>query len=94
MKKRNLERKEAIALNYDADIESAPKVVAKGKGKIAESILEKAIEHGVPIKEDPALTELLGELEINQTIPEELFQAVAEVFAFIYHADQEFNQNK
>ena len=82
-------RKEAIALSYDSNAGDAPKVVAKGKGKIAENILAKAKEHEVPIQQDASLVELLGQLDINQSIPEELYQAVAEVFAFIYKVDQE-----
>jgi len=81
-------RKEAIALTYDSETLSAPKVIAKGKGKTAENILEKAKKLNIPIQEDPSLTELLGKLEINESIPEELYQAVAEVFAFIYKMDQ------
>lgn len=81
-------RKEAIALTYDSETSSAPKVIAKGKGKTAENILEKAKELNIPIQEDPSLTELLGKLEINAAIPEELYQAVAEVFAFIYIMDK------
>ncbi|WP_163101480.1 EscU/YscU/HrcU family type III secretion system export apparatus switch protein [Peribacillus alkalitolerans] len=82
-------RKSAIALGYESSKDSAPKVLAKGKGKIAENILEIAKENGVTIQEDPSLVELLGKLEINQTIPEELYQAVAEVFAFIYKLDKQ-----
>ena len=82
-------RKEAIALTYKPGLSDAPTVVAKGKGKIAENILEKAKEHSVPIQEDASLVELLGSLDINQSIPEELYQAVAEVFAFVYRVDKE-----
>lgn len=81
-------RKEAVALSYNPDEADAPKVVAKGKGKIAENILSKASEHNVPIQEDPSLLELLGQLDINESIPEELYQAVSEVFAYVYHLDQ------
>ncbi|MGN7478545.1 EscU/YscU/HrcU family type III secretion system export apparatus switch protein [Solibacillus silvestris] len=81
-------RKEAIALSYDPQKSNGPTVVAKGKGKIAENILEQATMHDVPIYEDPNLVELLGQLDLNTSIPEELYQAVAEVFAFIYHLDE------
>lgn len=79
-------RQEAIALSYSPE-EGAPKVIAKGKGKIAESILEKAQTHNIPIHEDPNLVQMLGQLDLNETIPENLYQAVAEVFAFIYRLD-------
>lgn len=81
-------RKEAIALSYNPTETIGPIVKAKGKGKIAENILEKAKEHDIPIYEDPNLVQLLGQLDMNEAIPEELYQAVAEVFAFIYHLDQ------
>lgn len=81
-------RKQAIALKYDPTVSSGPIVAAKGKGKIAEEILAKASEAEVPIYEDPSLVEVLGQLDLNTAIPEELYQAVAEVFAFIYHLDQ------
>ncbi|KAB2337493.1 type III secretion system protein [Cytobacillus depressus] len=82
-------RKEAVALTYDKNGLDAPYVSAKGKGLIAENILAKAKEHDIPVQEDPSLLELLGKLNINEQIPEELYEAVAEVFAFIYKADQE-----
>lgn len=88
MNEENLRRKEAIALTYKPDSENAPVVLAKGKGKIAENILKKAQENHIPIQEDPSLVSLLGQLDINESIPEELYQAVAEVFAFIYRVDQ------
>lgn len=90
-------RKEAIALSYDPQKNNGPTIVAKGKGKIAENILEKAAMHEVPVYEDPNLVELLGQLDLNTSIPEELYQAVAEVFAFIYHLDEKqklTNKNK
>lgn len=88
MSEKKFIRKEAIALSYDPQKSSGPTVVAKGKGKIAENILEQASLHDVPVYEDPNLVELLGQLDLNTSIPEELYQAVAEVFAFIYHLDE------
>jgi len=88
MNEERLTRKEAVALTYKPDAENAPVILAKGKGKIAENILQKALENHVPIQEDPSLVSLLGRLDINESIPEELYQAVAEVFAFIYRVDQ------
>ncbi|MEH7122873.1 EscU/YscU/HrcU family type III secretion system export apparatus switch protein [Bacillus sp. JJ1773] len=93
-KQNNVHRKEAVALTYDKNGVDAPYVSAKGKGLIAESILAKASEHDIPVQEDPSLLELLGKLNINEQIPEELYEAVAEVFAFIYKADKEAGKNK
>lgn len=87
-------RKKAVALKYDHHKNGAPRVAATGKGMTAENILQKAEEHNVPIVEDSSLVELLGKLDINQTIPEELYQAVAEVFAYIYKTDQSVAQKK
>jgi flagellar biosynthesis protein len=86
MKKKD-EPIKAIALSYDQNKESAPKVIAKGKGLIAKEILETAKEHHVHVHEDPALVELLTKLEIHQQIPDELYEAVAEIFAFVYTLD-------
>lgn len=84
----NNKRTKAIALRYDQDQGYAPKVTATGKGLIADNIIEKAKENNVPILEDASLVEILATLNINEAIPEELYQAVAEVFAFVYHADR------
>lgn len=95
MKNQDMEpRKEAVALTYDKYRKDVPRVVAKGKGLIAEEILERAKEHDIPVQEDASLVELLGKLNINEKIPEELYQAVAEVFAFIYRADKNAGSNK
>jgi flagellar biosynthesis protein len=90
--KRNVNRKEAIALSYSHQHYDAPTVTAKGKGIIAENIIEKAQENGVPIQEDPSLVELLSKLHLNEKIPEDLYAAVAEVFAFIYKMDKKYGE--
>jgi flagellar biosynthesis protein len=89
----NKKMKQAVALSYDATIQSAPKVVAKGKGMVAANIIEKAKEHHLPIQEDASLVELLSQLQINETIPEQLYEAVAEVFAFIYNVDRQHSKS-
>ncbi|SFA74278.1 MULTISPECIES: EscU/YscU/HrcU family type III secretion system export apparatus switch protein [unclassified Bacillus (in: firmicutes)] len=85
-------RREAVALGFQPERGDAPKVLARGKGLIADQIIDKAKENNVPIQEDPSLVGLLSELDINQSIPEELYQAVAEVFAFIYRSDREMQK--
>lgn len=89
MSEKPFKRKEAVALSYVPEKGDAPRVTAKGKGQIADNILAKAKEHGVPIQEDPSLVELLGQLELNETIPEQLYQAVSEVLAYVYRLDRE-----
>lgn len=83
-------RKKAVALQYDQSKDSAPKVTASGSGYVAENILERAKKHNVPVQEDETMVELLAQLDINEKIPEELYRAVAEVFAYIYQADKDF----
>jgi flagellar biosynthesis protein len=79
--------KKTVALQYDdKQAESAPKVVAKGSGEIAEKILEKAAESNVPVYEDKALVEVLSEIELEREIPPELYKAVAEILAWVYKA--------
>lgn len=90
----NNNRKKAAALRYNHNLEYAPKVAASGQGHLADTIIEKAKVHNVPILEDTSLVELLAELNINETIPEELYQAVAEVFAFVYQIDQQIGTEK
>lgn len=85
------ERKKAVALGYDPARDPAPVVKGKGYGEIAHAMIEKAREHDIPIKEDAALVELLDRVELGYVIPEDLFQAVAEVFAFIYQLDKKVN---
>ncbi len=74
----------AAALKYRHGEDRAPAVVAKGTGALAEKILETAREHGIPIREDKTLVEILSSLDLYQEIPPELYRAVAEILAFVY----------
>ena len=74
----------AAALKYDRRHSNAPILLAKGEGILAEKIVEVAKEHGIPVLEDPTLVELLVKLEPGEEIPEELYEAVARVLAFVY----------
>jgi len=80
--------KKAVALKYSPDQSKAPTIVAKGKGQIAETIMKKAQENGVAIQEDASLVEVLSKLELDQEIPPELYNLVAEILTFIYRSDQ------
>lgn len=93
MSKRDKHIKEAVALTYDEDIHPAPKLVAKGKNDVADEIIRIANENNIPVQEDATLVSLLSELEINETIPEELYEVVAEIFAFIYNIEKEMNES-
>lgn len=79
----------AVALKYDPDKDSAPKVTAKGKGYIARKIIELAREKGIPVREDPDLLELLYTIELNEEIPPELYKIIAEVLSLIYKVNNE-----
>lgn len=80
--------KKAVALKYDPTQSDAPRVAAKGKGLLADKILETAKENGIPIQEDPALVEVLSKLDLDQQIPPELYNLVAEILTFIYRSDK------
>lgn len=77
----------AAALKYDPSTNSAPKILAKGKGKVAEAIIAKAKEYDIPLFANEALVESLVGLEIDSEIPQELYQAVVEVFVWLAKAD-------
>ncbi len=82
--------KKAAALNYDQARNMAPRVVAKGKGYIAEQIIRVARESDVPLLEDRNLANVLEALELETEIPPELYRAVAEVLVFIYRLNGKF----
>jgi len=74
----------AVALKYDGTKDKAPRVVAKGRGTIAEKIIDIANQHHVPLYEDKNLIQILEALDLETEIPPDLYRAVAEVLAFIY----------
>ena len=84
----------AAAIKYDGKKDAAPKVTAKGRGLVAEKIIELARKHDVPIMSDPALVQILSKLEINDHIPEELYRAVAEILAFVYSVNTNWREKQ
>ncbi len=74
----------AAAIKYDSTSANAPKVTARGRGFVADKIIEKAEEFGIPIKNDPDLVQILSKLDVGTEIPVELYNAVAEILAFVY----------
>jgi len=92
-KNRNIEdtiinkSKTAVALSYDPE-EPAPKIVAAGKGYLADKIINKAIESNVPLHKDEVLAETLSRLELGSYIPPELYEVVAEILVFVDRMDQ------
>ena len=79
--------KEAVALRYDKNKEDAPRIVAKGKGFVAEQLLAIARRHAVPVYQNQTVTQLLMAVELDREIPPELYQAVANVLAYVYRLD-------
>jgi flagellar biosynthesis protein len=76
----------AIALTYEAG-DAAPRVVAKGRGLIAEEIIARARQHGVAVHESKELVALLMQVELDGDIPPELYRAVAELLAWLYRIE-------
>ena len=87
-KKKKTNKEKAVALSYDPS-ESVPKVIAKGEGIIARNIIEKGKEEDIVIYEDKNLVDSLIGLDINEKIPEELYEAVAEIIFYVYNLDIE-----
>lgn len=78
----------AVALEYERDTHNAPKVLATGRGVVAEKIMEVARENGVTIEANPMLAEALSGVPLDETIPRELYAAVAEVIGFVLRAQR------
>ncbi len=78
------ESPKAVALKYDREKDNAPRVIAKGRGQVAQKIIEVARAYNVPLHEDKNLIQILEALDLETEIPPELYRAVAEVLAFIY----------
>jgi flagellar biosynthesis protein len=83
--------KKAAALRYDQARDAAPRVVAKGRGKLAEKIVAVAQSNQIPLVQDENLMQMLDLLELDTQIPPELYQAVAEILAFVYRLNQEID---
>lgn len=81
-------RQEAVALRYASE-NGAPQVVAKGRGLLAEEIIERARVAGVYVHESPELVSLLMQVDLDERIPPELYVAVAELLAWLYRLEQE-----
>ena len=77
----------AVALRYDLDPNHVPKIIASGRGELAESILAAAFAAGVKVRQDADLTELLSAIEMGEDIPAEAFVAVAEVLRYVFEAN-------
>lgn len=79
--------KTAVAIAYEPG-ENAPKILATGKGEVAEKIIEKAKENDVPLYKDNKLADTLSKLKIGDAIPPELYEVVAEILVFVDDMDR------
>ncbi len=84
----------AVALRYDMDRDQAPRVIAKGRGHVAENILAVAQKSTIPVYQNKTLVNMLMALEIDREIPPELYRTIAEVMAYVYRIDKKANNNK
>ena len=85
------DRQTAIALKDSSGENSVPIVTAAGRGKIAEQILQIALENDIKVRTDADLAEMLAKIELDSPIPSEAFMAVAEVLSYVYRANGQAN---
>jgi len=85
---------QAVALKYDMERDSAPRVVAKGRGHVAENIMAAAQKNAVPVYQNKTLVNMLMALEIDREIPPELYRTIAEVMAYVYRIDKKAKKNQ
>lgn len=82
-------RQKAVALEYERGKDSAPRITATGQGHVAEQILQIAFAHGVKVREDADLVEILSVLDIDSVIPVEAYAAVGEILSYVYRANSQ-----
>lgn len=92
--RQRFKKNSAVSLKYQPESDAAPRITAKGKGKVAEKIIALAKEHHIYIHEDPDLIEVLSQLDINDEIPPDLYVVVAELLAFIYALNNDMSLHK
>lgn len=85
-------KKRAVAMRYQVEQDTAPRVIAKGRGIIAAKIVEIAEENGIAIYEDPDLVQVLSKIELNEFIPEELYRAVVEILVYVYTVNKRLDE--
>jgi flagellar biosynthesis protein len=93
-KEKRAPAQKAVALRYVPASDRAPKVTAKGSGLLAQKIIELAQKHGIPIKEDPVLIQVLSHLDLYQEIPPSIYVVVAEILAFVYSVNNRWRNSE
>lgn len=91
-KTKKREIKQAAALRYSPETDAAPKIIATGKGIVAEKIIEKAQEKDIPIYKDSNLAKTLSALGIGNEIPPEIYEVVAEILIFVGSVDKSYGE--
>jgi len=91
---RRAEPRRAVALTYDPASSDAPVVTAAGQGAVAEEIIRRAREAGVPVTEDPRLAAVLSQIDVGRVIPPELYQVIAEVLAYVYRLEDRVSKRR
>lgn len=84
----------AVALQYERGVDEAPRIVATGKGTLAEQILAIADAQGIKVRKDADLIEILSTLDVDSQIPLEAFAAVAEILSYVYAANASLKQRE
>jgi flagellar biosynthesis protein len=88
------ETRRAVAIRYDPANTDAPVVTAAGQGLVADEIIRRAREAGVPITEDPRLAAVLSQIDVGRVIPPELYAVVAEVLAYVYRLEDRVSKRR
>lgn len=91
---RRAEPRRAVAMAYDPAHDDAPVVTAVGQGAVAEEIIRRAREAGVPVTEDPRLAAVLSQVDVGQAIPPELYAVIAEVLAYVYRLEERVGRRR
>jgi flagellar biosynthesis protein len=86
--------RKAVALEYERGVYDAPRIIASGKGAIAEQILTVAYAQGIKVREDADLIEILETLDVDSLIPLEAFATVAQILSYVYAANASFKQRQ
>ena len=87
-------RKRAVAIRYDPEHDIAPAVIGKGHGHLAERIIQLASEHGIYVHSDPDLVALLMDVQLDETIPPQLYQVVAKVLGLVYRVNRDLARQR
>jgi flagellar biosynthesis protein len=84
----------SVALKWDRESDAAPRLIAAGKGPLADRILSLALDAGIPVREDSILAEALADAPIGSEIPPELYQLAAEVYIFLMNLETSFYERE